>query len=809
MTVVNSNTTETQSAEGPSRPLKVALIGNPNTGKSTLFNALAGLRARVGNYPGVTVEKKIGRVRWDNRDIDLIDLPGTYSLSPRSLDELVSVDVLLGRQQDVGQVDAVICIVDASNLERNLYLVSQILELKLPMVLVLNMCDLAAARGTTVDGEALAAKLGVVVVQTEAHRRVGLDALQQAIVETASRDGIDPPTLFPEEFYTERDQLAVLLAEWNEPPMPGYLLERMLLDVGGQVETQLAERQPERLASTLGAARERLKEAGCRIPMTEARVRYAWARDMLTGVVTRPTERRVTTSDKIDKVLTHRLAGLLIFCGLMFVVFLSIFTWAEPFMGAIETAQGWVTDVVKGLMPPGALRSLLVDGVIAGVGGVIVFLPQIAFLFFFLAILEDCGYMARAAFLMDKLMTRIGLSGKSFVPLMSSFACAIPGVMATRVIENRRDRMVTMLVAPLMSCSARLPVYVLLIALFLPSEKWIERGLVMFAMYSLGVVVAIGVAWLLKKTFFKGETPPFVMELPSYKWPSPRIVLHRVYDRSKAFVTRAGTLIFATTVIVWACAYFPGDHGEVNGVTVEIESFKSEFGEELKSKSERLSELQEQLDFLGILMLPNTSDDEKEAASSKLLKKKLIADTSPETVTLAAMEARARIGPLQQRIDELNAIVDPWKNQKNQLSAQLIEGSFLGRMGHAIEPVVKPLGWDWKIGVGAIASFPAREVIVATLGTIYSLGSEVKAEDAGLLGAIRNSEWPDGRKVYNTPVALSVMVFFALCAQCAATLMVIRRETNSWRWPIFTFVYMTVLAYVGAFVTYQVGMMFV
>ncbi|MBT6486044.1 MAG: ferrous iron transport protein B, partial [Planctomycetaceae bacterium] len=456
MTALNSSASDSTSADGPSRPLKVALIGNPNTGKSTLFNALAGLRARVGNYPGVTVEKKIGRVRWDKRDIDLIDLPGTYSLSPRSLDELVSVDVLLGRQQDVGQIDAVVCIVDASNLERNLYLLSQILELKLPVVLVLNMCDVAAARGTAIEAEALAEKLGVVVVQTEAHRRVGLDALQQAIIDSVSRDGIEPPALFPDAFYIERDQLAEQLAEWNEPAMPGYLLERMLLDVGGQVETQLADRQPERGLSALATARERLKEAGCRIPMTEARVRYAWAREMLTGVVTKSAARRVTTSDKIDKILTHRLGGLLIFCGLMFVVFLSIFTWAEPFMGAIETAQGWVSDFVTGAIPPGALRSLLVDGVIAGVGGVIVFLPQIAFLFFFLAILEDCGYMARAAFLMDKLMTRIGLSGKSFVPLMSSFACAIPGVMATRVIENRRDRMVTMLVAPLMSCSARL-----------------------------------------------------------------------------------------------------------------------------------------------------------------------------------------------------------------------------------------------------------------------------------------------------------------------------------------------------------------
>jgi ferrous iron transport protein B len=344
---------------------------------------------------------------------------------------------------------------------------------------------------------------------------------------------------------------------------------------------------------------------------------------------------------------------------------------------------------------------------------------------------------------MDKLMTKVGLNGKSFVPLMSSFACAIPGIMATRTIENRRDRMVTILVAPLMSCSARLPVYVLLIGAFIPATRYLGgwvglHGLVLFAMSSLGLVVAIPVAWLLKKTWFKGETPPFVMELPSYKWPSPRIVIHRVYDRGKSFITRAGTLIFATTILVWAAGYFPGDHTELDRITAQIEQLESESG----------------------------------------------ADGPPESK------------------------VDPLHRRRNELSGQLIASSVLGRVGHAIEPAVKPLGWDWKIGVGAIASFPAREVIIASLGTIYSLGGDVNEEDAGLQAAMRESKWPDGRPVYNIPVALSIMVFFALCAQCAATLMVMRRETNSWRWPLFAFVYMTTLAYVGALITYQVGMLF-
>ncbi len=719
------------------RPLTVAIIGNPNTGKSTLFNSLVGMKSRVGNFPGVTVEKKIGRVRWNGRAIDLVDLPGTYSLSPRTLDEMVSVDVLLSRQQEVGEIDAIVCIVDVSNLERNLYLVSQVLDLGLPTVLVLNMQDVAQARGVSIDADRLSKRLGIPVVSTEAHRRRGLDDVRRAIDETVNQRPPQALRLFSDEFYQECDLLSAMLAERHAADTPLYLLERLIVDVGGQVENQLAERH-DALPQVLREVRQRLGEAGCRVPAIEAKVRYSWIRDVLENVVTRPQARLVTASDKIDRILTHRLVGLLIFAVLMLIVFLSIFIWAEPFMNAIEVGQTWMASMLTGLMPPGALRSLLVDGLIAGVGGVIIFVPQIAFLFFFMAILEDCGYMARAAFLMDKLMTKIGLSGKSFVPLMSSFACAIPGVMATRVIENRRDRMVTILVAPLMSCSARLPVYALMIALFVPAEETLKRGLLLFGMYWLGVVVAIPVAWILKKTFFRGETPPFVMELPSYKWPSPRMVIYRVYDRSKAFVTRAGTLIFATTIVVWAGGYFPGDHSELDRVQAQLETLQAG-------------------------------------------------------------------GSADSTADEAAALIE----RQNKLSGELIAGSLLGRIGHAIEPAVRPLGWDWKIGVGALASFPAREVIVATMGTIYSLGGEVDEQSEGLRGAMQASTWPDGRKVYSMPVALSIMVFFALCAQCAATLMVIKRETNSWRWPVFTFVYMTALAYLGALVTYQVARLFV
>ena len=424
----------------------------------------------------------------------------------------------------------------------------------------------------------------------------------------------------------------------------------------------------------------------------------------------------------------------------MLLVFQTIYTWAGPLMDACEAGQGWCAAQVEAAIPPGPLRSLINDGVIAGVGGVLIFLPQIALLFLFIAILEDSGYMARAAYMVDRVMAPFGLSGKSFLPLMSSFACAIPGIMATRVIESHRERMVTILIAPLMSCSARLPVYLLLIAAFIPATKvggfLSLQGLVLFGMTSLGLVVAIPVAWVLQKTFFKGEPSAFVMELPEYKLPSARLIARRVFDASYAFVLRAGTLIFATTILIWGAGYFPGDRAELHRVEAEIAA------------------------------LGDAGDE-----------------ASPE---LAALQER-----------------------QNRLSAELIRESFLGQAGQVIEPVVRPIGWDWRIGVGVIASFPAREVIIATLGTIYSLGGDVDEESSGLQDALRNSTWPDGSPVYNIPVALSLMVFFALCAQCAATIMIIKRETNSWRWPVFCFTYMTGLAYVAALVTYQVGMRFV
>lgn len=764
----------TETVSAPNLERTVAVIGNPNTGKSTLFTALTGVHSRIGNYPGVTVEKKLGWFEFQGQPVRLVDLPGTYSLSPRTIDEMVSVDVLLGRQPDVGSIDAVVCIADASNLERNLYVVSQVLDLGIPTVLVLNMWDVALERGIQIDPVELSRRLGFAVIPCEAHRRRQIDDVRSAIVAACQAAPTTPPDLFPHAFHEECRQLQRLFLNESHQNLPKCLVERLVLDVGGQLEIDLTRSKPETLLPPLKEARDRLAAAQFRVPGIEARLRYGWARQLLKGVMTVPDKRPVTVTDQIDRWLTHKIWGLAVFCLTMFLVFQSISTIAEPLMKLCEFGQKQAGELIGSMLPFGPFRSLMVDGVIAGVGGILVFLPQICFLFLFIALLEDCGYMARAAFLMDKLMTKVGLSGKSFVPLMSSFACAIPGILATRTIENRRDRMVTILIAPLMSCSARAPVYWLMVAAFFPPVSWAGgwitlHALMLFVMTFLGAFVAIPIAWLFKKTLFRGETPPFVMELPSYKWPSPGIVLHRVFDRAKAFVMRAGTLILATSILIWAASYFPSDHRDEHRILVEIQQAESQFATKLDAKTE----LERERDRL--VRLPSSQSE-----------------------NLAIAEIDGQIKKLNEDLQPLHDLFV----QRNKISERLLADSYLGRFGKWIEPGVKPLGWDWRIGVGVLASFPAREVIVATLGTIYSLGGDVDENSQGLQSALRSATWPDGRPVYSIPVAMSIMVFFALCAQCASTLMVIRRETNHWSWAAFTFFYMTTLAYLGAWATY-------
>ncbi len=467
---------------------------------------------------------------------------------------MVAVDVVLGCQKGEARPDVVVSIVDASNLDRNLYLTTQALELGVPVVVALNMVDVAEDQGIRIDADRLGRQLGVPVVPIQANKGKGLDGLRDA-VGAAAADGRTPkgPT-FPEAFEREVETLRQAVG----PDTPLYLVRRLLLDVGGYTEKRLVDRLGPAVADQVKAARQRLTAAGCPAPGVEARTRYAWIREATAGCVQRPAQRVVTWTDRIDRVLTHKLWGTLIFLALMFVVFQSIFAWAKPLMDGIGAGKDLLGHWLRGVMPVGPLTSLLVEGVVEGVGTVLQFIPQILILFGFIAVLEDCGYMARAAFLMDKLMARCGLSGKSFIPMLSSVACAVPGIMAARVIENRRDRLVTILVAPLMSCSARLPVYVLLIGAFLSAGfPWWTPGLVMFSMYAIGLVVAPLVALVLKRTLLRGETPAFVMEMPLYKVPSLRTVLGRMFDSGWAFVRRAGTLILASMVLVWAALVLP------------------------------------------------------------------------------------------------------------------------------------------------------------------------------------------------------------------------------------------------------------
>jgi len=736
-------------------PLTVALVGNPNTGKSTLFNALAGIRQRVGNYPGVTVEKKTGLMDYGGRSYELVDLPGLYSLAPRSRDEMVAVDVLLGRQPASAQADAVVCIVDASNLERNLYLVSQVLELGLPTVLALNMLDVAEDQGTSTDVERLRRQLAIPVVAMQANRGIGVAELKATLAEAVDAPAEAAAAPLPEAFEEEVTRLEALLARRADSAgeakaLPRYLVRRLLLDVGGYLQKTLLQEADGRIGCQLLAARTRLAQAGCAVPGVETNARYDWIRRVLEGVLTRPAEYKVTLTDRIDRLLTHPIWGMMIFALLMLAMFQSVFLGSGPFMSWIDAAFGAIGQWVEVRMAPGALRSLLVEGVVGGVGGVLAFLPQILILFLFIAVLEDCGYMARAAYLMDKMMARVGLSGKSFIPMLASFACAVPGIMAARVIENERDRLTTILVAPLMTCSARLPIFALLIAAFIPAETYFGvlslQGLTLAAMYGLGITSAVVVALVLKRTVLRGATPSFLIELPSYKMPAARTIFFRVAGRGWVFLHTAGTIILAVSIVIWAALYFPH-----NADVVEAP---------FRAEQERLE----------ARLTQPSSDAHRQSLTHKLA--------------------------------ELD----------HQIAGAYQRQSVLGRVGRLVEPVFKPLGWDWRISCAVIASFPAREVVVATLGVVYNVGEEGVDSGSNEGGTkfrrrLENATW-DGtdRKVFNIPVALSIMVFFTLCAQCAATLAVIKRETNSWRWPAFAFAYMTTLAYLGALVTYQVGM---
>ncbi len=697
--------------------LRVALVGNPNTGKSTLFNALTGLRQKVGNFAGVTVERHEGSYRApDGGRVSVLDLPGSYSLSAGSPDEAVALEVLLGLGRDVPLPDVIVCVVDAQHLERNLFLASQLLELGRPLVVALNQIDAATSAGTRIDVPELIHELGVTVVPTVAKRGEGVDRLKHAIARAAALPLPERRFALPPAAADALAPVVGALEDAGFPPGPAAMEALRLLGVS-RPESHVAGVPS--LARLLGTARVAMRGAGIAPEQVEAELRYGWIAGVLARVVTRTHRGDGTTrtaSDRIDAVVLHRVWGWVIFLTLMAIVFQSIFTWAAPAQDAIEGALGWTGSRVGALLPDGDVRSLVVDGVIAGVGSVLVFLPQIALLFLFIGLLEDSGYMARAAYLMDSLMRRVGLHGKSFIPMLSGYACAVPGIMAARTVENSDDRLATIMVVPLMSCSARLPVYTLLIGAFVPSVAVLGilnlQGLTMLAMYLLGTVTALGAAALFKRTLLRGPMRPMILELPAYRWPSARNLLIGVTGRAKLFLRKAGTVILALSVVLWALATYPR--------------------------------------------------------------------TTPDP----------RLSP-------------------NAQQEQALAASALGTVGRAIEPLVRPLGFDWKLGVSIGASFAAREVFVSTMGTIYGVGNTENGATA-LPDKLRAERDPStGRPVYTTLVALSLMVFYVYALMCMSTIAVTVRETGGgrlgWRWAAIQFGYMLALAYGASLLVYQGG----
>lgn len=664
----------TPPSSAPSARPRIALIGNPNTGKTSLFNRLTGLRAKTANFPGTTLERRVGSLILDGQRVELEDLPGLYGLTAGSAEELVARDALLGSVDRPRPVAALV-VVDQTNLARNLYLVGQVRELGVPVLVALNMSDLAGAEGLQVDAQVLSRDLGAPVVPLSARTGEGLPELRAELQELVTGRAAAQPILGP----------LAACASCN----------------------------------------------GCR----QSSARFDWAEDVAARASTGTPHLSAQRTARIDRVLTHPLVGVLVFGLVMAALFVILFSLAELPMNAIESAVAGLGERVGSRLPEGDLRSFLVDGVIGGVGGVLVFLPQICLLFFLLSLLEDSGYLARAAFVMDRLMGKVGLPGKAFVPMLSAHACAIPALMSTRVIEDRRDRLVTILVLPLLTCSARLPVYAMITALLFAGRPLLG-GLVFAGAYALGITAALAMAWVFKRSLLRGESRPLLLELPTYKLPSLRDASIAAADRGAVFLGKAGSVILLISIGMWALSTYP------------------------KLPDQRLGELAPPAVLAQIRSLQAEAAARGEAGEA----------AAARAATLAA----------------------PYR----------LEHALAGRMGKLIEPVFRPLGFDWRIDIGLLSSFAARETLVSTLAVVFAVGDD-QAESSGLRDALRAQVRPDGQPLFGVPTACALLVFFALAMQCLPTQAVTRRETGSWRVAAFQFGYMTVLAYSAALVTFQ------
>lgn len=722
------------------RTALVAIAGNPNTGKTTLFNRLTGSDHRVGNYPGVTVERHSGvLVLPAGMRVEIVDVPGSYSLSARSREEEIAIQAIAGLPPHEPP-DLAVLVVDATQLSRNLYLALQVIELDVPVVVALNMTDALAARGESLDAQAIERELGVPVVAISALKAQGLDELARTIERVlAAPDSARPgarwkpasPNLrgdldavaraIPDAWARNSEARRRALAAWALLSLDD---DDELVDVPRELRALVIERRSQ------AAAENRNLDADI------VRGRYGWIDERMPRFLAAPDAARMRASERIDAVLLNPIAGFAIFLLLMGVVFQALFAWADPMITAIEGGLNAVADVVRAHVASGLARDFVTDGLIAGVGSVVVFLPQILLLFLFLGILEDTGYMSRVAFLMDRIMRTLGLNGRAFVPMLSGFACAVPAILATRTMERQRDRTLTMMVVPLMTCSARLPVYTLIIGALFPPSVVLGfvpvQGLLMAAMYLFATVTALVVAAVLARTIFRGPRVPLILEMPPYRAPHWPSVLRMMWLRARAFLVGAGSVILACSVVLWFLTTFP--------------------------RSESVAA-------------------QRAAAVSELA-----------AAQFGAEEAESREAEITARFD-----------------GEQLRQSYAGRLGHALEPLIEPLGFDWKIGVGLVGAFAAREVFVSTLGVVYGAGGDSDEESSTLRDRIRAESRADGKPVYTPLVGLSLMVFFALAAQCMSTLAAVYREMRSWRWPLFLFAYMTALAWVASFVVYQGG----
>ena len=655
----------------PKLEFTMALVGNPNAGKTTLFNALTGLRAKTANFPGTTVEQRIGRTTTGLREIILVDLPGLYSLKSSAPEEKLASEALRGRLAGQSAPDAALLVVDATNLERNLFLVSEVLELNRPVIIALNMMDMAGREGIRIDVKKLRTELGCAIVPITARTGEGIEELRHEIANLVGGKNIEP---------------------------------------GLHCKTNCA--------------------GGCTGCPYQAR--YEWVDSISQKVVNAAAARRPQRTEKLDKILTHPVAGVGVFLAVMLAFFFLIFWAAKIPMNLIDHLFADIGTWVAVRVTQSDLQSLLVNGVIGGVGGVLVFLPQIVILFFALSLLEDTGYLARAAFVMDKIMRKLGLPGKAFVPLLSAHACAIPAVMSARVVENPRDRLATILIAPLMTCPARIPIYAMVAALLFPQSPF-KAALIFTGAYAAGIVFALASAWLFQRSILPGGSKPLVIELPPYRLPGLRTAFLHTFDRAKSFVKQAGTIILLISLLLWTLSHYP-----------------------------------------------------KSAPPAA-------------AVAMTAQAAQLEKSGGQNQAGALRAAAD-------HLTAQsALQNSFAGKIGRVIEPVIKPLGFDWQIGIGILSSFAAREVVVSTLAVVYGVGEDAAEQNrTALYDTLRRATRSDGAPVFSTATSMSLLVYYILAAQCLATSVVVRRETNSFKWPLFQIFYMTGLAYVAAFIVYHV-----